>query len=230
MNWLNREENLIGKEGIKLLEKSEVTIFGLGGVGSYALEILSRTGVGKINIIDNDIVDETNINRQLYALKSTIGKKKVDIAEERCIDINPKIKIKKYDLFIEKEEDIQNIVKTSDYILDCIDTISSKIKIVMIAKKLNIPIISSMAAGNKIDPSKLKITDIYNTQNCPLSKKIRKELRNQNIQKLKVVYSDEGDKRIDKNIKEISSISFVPSVAGILMASECIDDILTTNN
>ena len=230
MNWLNREENLIGKEGVDLLSKSEITVFGLGGVGSYALEILTRTGVGKINIIDNDIVDETNINRQIYALHSTIGKKKIDIAYERCIDINPSIEIKKYDIFIEKEEDIRRIIKDSDYILDCIDTISSKIKIVKIAKELNIPVISSMGAGNKLDPLKLKVRDIFNTQNCPVSKRMRKELRNINIKDLKVVCSDEGDKRIDENIKEISSISFVPSIAGILMASECIKDILDKNN
>lgn len=226
MNWLEREINLIGKDGIEILNNSEVTVFGLGGVGSYALETLVRAGIGKINIVDNDVIDNTNINRQLYALSSTIGKKKVDIAYDRCKDINPEIEINKYDLFIEKEDEIESIIKDSDYVLDCIDTVSAKISIVKIANKLNISMIASMSAGNKLEPSILKVMDIFDTQNCPLSKKIRKELKAINIKRLNVVCSDEGDVRLDKAQKHISSISFVPSVAGILMTSKCIKDIL----
>lgn len=226
MDYLDRQLNLIGKEGIELLKKSEVTIFGLGGVGSFALEILARTGIGKVNIVDNDIIDKTNINRQLYALNSTIGLKKIDIAYARCKDINSNIEIEKYDLFVEKKDNIKNIIRKSDYVLDCIDTISSKIGIIEVSKELNIPIISCMGAGNKLDPVKLKVIDIFKTQNCPISKKIRKELRLKNIKNVKVICSDEEDKKLNKDIKGVSSISFVPSIAGILMASECIKDII----
>ncbi len=225
MNWLDRQINLIGKDGINILSKSEITVFGLGGVGSYALETLVRTGIGKINIVDNDIIDKTNINRQLYALHSTIGKKKIDIAFSRCKDINPKVEIVKYDIFVENEEDIISIIRNSDYILDCIDTIDAKISIINVAKNLNIPVISSMGVGNKIKPLELKVMDVFKTTDCPMSKKIRKELRKKNIKSLKVVCSKEGDARLDKDIKDVSSISFVPSIAGILMASECIKDL-----
>ena len=229
MKWLDRQINLIGKNGINILSKSEITVFGLGGVGSYALETLVRTGIGKINIVDNDIIDKTNINRQLYALHSTIGKKKIDIAFSRCKDINPKVEIVKYDIFVENEEDIENIIKQSDYVLDCIDTIDSKINIISIANKLNIPIISSMGVGNKVKPLDLKIKDIFETQNCPISKKIRKALREYNINNFKVLCSDEGDARLNRGIKDVSSISFVPSIAGILMSSECIRDLIKIN-
>lgn len=226
MEWLNREINLIGKDGISILNNTEITVFGLGGVGSYVLETLVRAGVGNINIVDNDVIDKTNINRQIYALSSTIGKKKVDIAMIRCLDINPNVKIKSFDIFIKSKEEIENIVKNSDYVLDCIDTISSKLNIIEVCNNLNIPIISSMGTGNKLDPFKFKIMDIFDTKNCSVSKIIRKELRKRNINSLKVISSSEDDKRIDKNIKEISSISFVPSVVGILITSECIKDIL----
>ena len=227
MNWLDRQINLIGKDGINILSKSEITVFGLGGVGSYALETLVRTGIGKINIVDNDIIDKTNINRQLYALHSTIGKKKIDIAFSRCKDINPKVEIVKYDIFVENEEDIENIIKQSDYVLDCIDTIDAKISIINVANNLNIPIISSMGMGNKINPLELKVMDIFKTTNCPISKKVRRELRKENIKSLKVICSNEGDRRLDKDIKNVSSISFIPSIAGILMASECIKDLIS---
>lgn len=226
MERFDRQINLIGKKGLNKLKNSEISIFGLGGVGSYVLETLVRTGVGKINIIDNDLIDETNINRQIYALQSNIGKKKVDIADERCKDINPKIIINKYDVFIETKDEIENIIKNSDYVLDCIDTISSKLNIIEVCKDLDIPLISSMGTGNRLEPLDFKVMDIFETKNCVVSKIIRKELRKRNINSLKVICSDEDDKRIDKSIKEISSISFVPSIAGILITSECIKDIL----
>lgn len=229
MGIFDRQINLIGEEGIIKLKNTEITILGLGGVGSYTLETLTRIGVGTINIVDNDIIDITNINRQLYALYSTIGKKKVEIAYERCIDINPKVIINKYDLFIDSKEQIKEIIKNSDYVLDCIDTIDSKIKIVEVTKKLNIPLISSMGTGNKLDPSKLVIMDIFKTTNCPLSKKIRKELRKRDIDKLKVICSNEENKKIDKEKQEIATVSFVPSMAGILITAECIKDILNSN-
>lgn len=157
---------------------------------------------------------------------STIGKKKVDIAMTRCLDINPKVEINKYDIFVENKEEIRDIVCNSDYVLDCIDTINSKLNIIEVCNDLNIPLISSMGTGNKLEPLNFKVIDIFETKNCVISKILRKELRNRNINSLKVIASDEDDKRIDKDIKEISSISFVPSVVGILMTSECIKDIL----
>lgn len=226
MEWLDRQINLIGEDGIEKLIDSEISVFGLGGVGSYALETLVRTGAGKVNIVDNDVIDKTNINRQLYALNSTIGRKKIDIAKERCLDINPKLEIKAFDLFIENKKDIMEIVKESDYILDCIDTIDSKLKIIEVAKELNIPIISSMSTGNKLDPKALQILDIFNTNTCPIAKKTRKALRDLNIDSLKVLCSPEDNMKIDKDINEIATVSFVPSVAGIFMTAECIKDLL----
>lgn len=229
MKWLERQNNLIGKDGSNKLNESEITVFGLGGVGSYALETLVRSGIGKINIVDNDVIDISNINRQIYALNSTIGKKKVDIAYARCLDINPELIIKKHDLFVNEKEEIAGIVKSSDYILDCIDTIDSKIKIIEIAKELQIPIISSMSTGNKLEPELLEITDIFKTNTCPIAKKTRKALRDLNIESLKVVCSSEDNMKLDKEKNEIATISFVPSVAGIMMTAECIKDILETN-
>lgn len=226
MEWLDRQINLIGEDGIKKLNNSEISVFGLGGVGSYTLETLVRAGIGRVNIVDNDVIDKTNINRQLYALNSTIGKKKIDIAKERCLDINPELEIKTFDLFIENKEDIIKIVENSDYILDCIDTIDSKLKIIEVAKELDIPIISSMSTGNKLEPKALKVTDIFNTKTCPIAKKTRKALRDLNIDSLKVLCSSEDNMKIDKNINKIATVSFIPSVAGILMTAECIKDLL----
>ena len=226
MEYLQRQINLIGEEGLQKLKESEVSVFGLGGVGSFAVESLARAGIGKINIVDNDIIDITNINRQLYALHSTIGKKKIDISHQRLLDINPNSIIDKYDLFIDSHDQIREIIKNSDYVLDCIDTVDSKIKIIEVSKELGIEVISSMGTGNKLDPTKLKINDVYKTDNCPLAKKIRKDLRKKNIEDVKVICSDEGSKKIDNSKKEISTISFLPPIAGLLMASECIRDIL----
>lgn len=226
MEWLDRQINLIGEDGIKKLNNSEISVFGLGGVGSYTLETLVRAGIGRVNIVDNDVIDKTNINRQLYALNSTIGKRKIDIAKERCLDINPELEIKAFDLFIENKEDIIKIVENSDYILDCIDTIDSKLKIIEVAKELDIPIISSMSTGNKLEPKALKVTDIFNTKTCPIAKKTRKALRDLNIDSLKVLCSSEDNMKIDKNINKIATVSFIPSVAGILMTAECIKDLL----
>lgn len=226
MKWLDRQVNLIGEQGLEKLTNTEITVFGIGGVGSYALETLVRTGVGRINIVDNDTIDPTNINRQLYALHSTVGMKKIDVAYNRCLDINPELNIRKYDVFIESKEEIENIIKESDYVLDCIDTIDSKIQIIEVAKKLGIPLISSMSAGNKLEPGRLQITDVFQTKTCPISKIMRKKLRDSNIENLTVVCSDEENKKINNEKTEISTVSYVPSVAGILMTSECIKDIL----
>lgn len=228
-NQFSRTKLLIGDDGIKKLNNAKVAIFGVGGVGSYVLEALTRAGVGNIIIVDNDVISESNINRQIIATHSTIGKDKVEVAKNRALDINPNAKIDAFKVFYNNENN--NIIdKSVDYIIDCIDTISSKIDLVVMAKKLNIPIISSMGAGNKLDPTKFEVTDISKTSVCPLAKIMRKELRNRNIKNLKVVYSKEEPIKVsmvnEENKKVPGSISFVPSVAGLIIASEVVKDIL----
>lgn len=225
-NWLTRTELLIGKDNINKLKNSTVAIFGLGGVGSYAAETLVRAGIGNLVIIDNDTVDITNINRQLLATTSTIGKYKVDIAYDRYKNINPELNITKYAEFFDSSNCDELILNNYDYIIDAIDSISSKLLLIQKAYEKNIPIISSMGTGNKLDPSKLEITDISKTSVCPLAKIIRKNLAKSNIKKLRVIYSKETPQKIDSNEKIISSISFVPSVAGILITSEVIKDLI----
>lgn len=248
-NWLNRTEMLIGKDNINKLQNSCVVVFGLGGVGSYVVEGLVRAGIGKIAIIDKDIVDVTNINRQLIADTTTIGKNKVDVAEERILKINPNISICKIQEFVNKDniQDImsrirskfsnsQKKVETSskneklsslasiDYVVDAIDTVSSKLEIIKYCNENNIKLISCMGTGNKLDASRFEITDITKTSVCPLAKVIRKELKKLNINHLKVLYSKEEPIKV--NGSSPSSISFVPSVAGLLIAGEVIRDLI----
>ena len=228
MNRFARTELLIGKNGLEKLNKSNVAIFGIGGVGSYVAEALARTGVGKIIIIDKDDIDITNINRQIHAMSSTVGKSKVEVMKSRMLDINPNIKV---DAIKENfpNENINFFSNDIDYIVDAIDSISAKIELILKANELNISIISSMGMGNKIDPTQIEVSDIYKTSICPLAKVVRRELRKKNIRKLKVVYSKEEPINInlkDGKIKTIGSISFVPSVAGLIMASEVVKDIL----
>lgn len=230
----SRTELLIGKKGIEKLSSAKVAIFGLGGVGSYVLEALVRAGVGSFILVDNDVVSMSNINRQLIATHSTIGKNKVDVAYQRALDINPNVKVETFKQFFTPESD--DIIDSSvDYVVDCIDTVASKIELVLRAKKLKVPIISSMGTGNKLDPTKLEVTDISKTSVCPLAKVVRKELRNRGITKLKVVYSKEEPIKASakyEGVEENSgkrvpgSISFVPSVAGLIIASEIVKDIL----
>ena len=228
MNRFARTELLIGKNGLEKLNKSNIAIFGIGGVGSYVAEALARTGVGKIIIIDKDDIDITNINRQIHAMSSTVGKSKVEVMKSRMLDINPNIKV---DAIKENfpNENINFFSNDIDYIVDAIDSISAKIELILKANELNIPIISSMGMGNKINPTQIEVSDIYKTSICPLAKVVRRELRKKNIKKLKVVYSKEEPINInlkDGKIKTIGSISFVPSVAGLIMASEVVKDIL----
>ena len=228
MNRFARTELLIGKNGLEKLNKSNIAIFGIGGVGSYVAEALARTGVGKIMIIDKDDIDITNINRQIHAMSSTVGKSKVEVMKSRMLDINPNIKV---DAIKENfpNENINFFSNDIDYIVDAIDSISAKIELILKANELNIPIISSMGMGNKINPTQIEVSDIYRTSICPLAKVVRRELRKKNIKKLKVVYSKEEPINInlkDGKIKTIGSISFVPSVAGLIMASEIVKDIL----
>lgn len=224
-NWLDRTEKLISQENIAKLKNSTIALFGLGGVGSYVLEVLARSGIQNLIIIDKDVIDITNINRQLLATHSTIGKSKVDVAKERILDINPNCNVTAIKEFVSKEN-IENMLVgiKIDYIVDAIDTVSSKLGIIEYAYNNHIKIISCMGTGNKLDASKFEITDINKTSVCPLAKVIRKELRNLNIPKLKVLYSNEEP--INQKSSTPASISFVPSVAGLLIAGEVIRDLI----
>ena len=228
LNQFSRTELLIGKEGTEKLQKAKVAIFGIGGVGSFVVEGIARAGVGNFILVDNDDICLTNLNRQIIATHKTLGMSKVEVAKQRILDINPNAKIEIRKEFFTKESE-EFIDKTVDYIIDCIDTVSSKIELVLRAKKLDIPIISSMGTGNKLDPTKFEITDIYKTSVCPLAKVMRKELKNRGIDKLKVVYSKEEPIKIKQNEEEkckAGSISFVPSVAGLIIAGEVIKDLI----
>ena len=227
LDQFSRTELLIGKSGIEKLQKSKVAIFGIGGVGSFVVEGLARAGIGNFVLIDNDEISITNLNRQIIATHKTIGRPKVEVAKERILEINPNASVDVYqEFFMPSTEGILD--NTISYIVDCIDTVSSKIELVVRAEKLNIPIISSMGTGNKLDPTKFEVTDIYKTSVCPLAKIMRKELKNRGIKKLKVVYSKEEPIKIVKNDEEkikAGSISFVPSVAGLIIAGEVVKDL-----
>ena len=227
-NQFSRTELLIGKEGIEKLQNAKVAVFGLGGVGSYVVEGLARAGVGNFLLVDKDTVDITNINRQIIATHKTIGKPKVDVSKERIIDINPNANIETIQEFFmpESPEVFDN---TFDYIVDAVDTVTAKIELTVRAKKLNIPIISSMGTGNKLDPTKFEVIDIFKTSVCPLAKVMRKELKARSIDNLKVIYSKEEPikPKLDSEGKRVpASISFVPSVVGLIIAGEVIKDII----
>ena len=221
----SREERLIGKENLEKLNKSKVAVFGIGGVGSFVVEGLARAGIGKFLLVDNDTVDITNINRQIHANITTIGKNKVDVMKERILNINPQAEVDiSTEFFMPGSKLVDNSL---DYIVDAIDTVTGKIELVCRANELNIPIISAMGTGNKLDPTKFEVADIYKTSVCPLAKVMRKELRARGIEKLKVVYSkEEPIKPNDGDYKTPASISFVPSVAGLIIAGEVIKDII----
>ena len=226
----SRTEMLIGKEGIEKLKNSKVAIFGIGGVGSYVVEALTRAGVSNFILVDNDEVSISNLNRQIIATTKTIGMSKVEVAKQRILEINPEAEVEIYqEFFLPETEGI--IDETVKYIVDAIDTVTAKIELVLRAQKLNIPIISSMGTGNKLDPTKFEVTDIYKTSVCPLAKVIRKELKQRGIRKLKVVYSKEEPIKLEKDEtikKQVpGSISFVPSVAGLIIAGEVVKDIIS---
>lgn len=228
----NREEILIGSKALDVLKNSRVAIFGVGGVGGYVVEALVRGGVGALDFIDNDVVSLTNLNRQIIALHSTLGKAKVEVMKERAIDINPEAKIITHNCFYLPENAGQFDFKQYDYVVDAVDTVSAKIALVEQANKAGTPIISAMGAGNKLNPAEFEITDISKTTVCPLAKVMRKELKKRGINHLKVVYSKETplkplatDEQSNKR-QTAGSISFVPPVVGLLMASEVIKDLL----
>lgn len=222
-NRFSRTELLIGKESIEKLNKSKVAVFGIGGVGSYVVEGLARAGVGSFILVDKDEVDITNINRQIIATTKTVGRPKVEVAKKRILEINPEAKVEIYQEFFMPET--KGILDESiDYIVDAVDTVTAKIELIVRANKLNIPIISSMGTGNKLDPTQFEVTDIYKTSVCPLAKVMRKELKIRDIKKLKVVYSkEEPIKQEERGVP--ASISFVPSVAGLIIAGEVIKDL-----
>lgn len=236
LNQFSRIELILGKENVNKIRQAKVAVFGLGGVGSFVVEGLTRAGVENFILVDNDTISITNLNRQLFALNSTIGKNKVDVAKARILDINPNVKVEIHKEFV--IDNFDNVLdKSTNYIVDAIDTISAKINLVQKAKEINVPIISSMGTGNKLDPTKLEVTDIKKTSICPVAKILRKELKNRNIDKLKVVYSTEApilpNKEVQKeyieygeNERTPGSVSFVPSVAGLIIAGEVIKDLI----
>lgn len=230
-NFKTRTGLIIGNEGIEKLQNSNVIVFGVGGVGSFAAEAIARAGVGKMTIVDFDDVDITNINRQIPALHSTVGKYKVDVMKDRILDINPNIDIKAIRAKYAAENSEGILCEEYDYVIDAIDMVTSKIHLIETCVKKNLNIISSMGMGNKLDPTKIVVTDIYKTQMCPLAKVMRKELRDRKIKKLKVVYSTEQPVELKEKImngKKITpgSISFVPSVGGLTIASVVVNDLI----
>lgn len=232
--WNDRTKLLIGENAVKKLEDDKVVIYGIGGVGSFAVEALARAGVGHLVLVDNDTISISNLNRQIHANLNTISERKVDAMKQRILEINPKAIVETYmpeNNKINGIEETEILDNTFDYVVDCVDTVKTKLQLIEKATKENIPIISCMGTGNKIEPTMLEVTDIYKTSVCPLAKVMRKELKKRNIKKLKVVYSKEEPKKIinyagENNSKTIGSISFVPSVAGLIIASEVIKDII----
>ena len=220
-----------GEEGMEKLFHSRVIVFGVGGVGGHAVEALARSGIGAIDIVDNDTVSVSNLNRQIVALHSTIGMKKVDVARERILDINPECAVTKHDVFFTPETASSFDFSLYDYVVDCIDTVSGKIEIAVRASALGIPVISSMGAGNKVDPTSFRVADIADTSVCPLARVMRRELKRRGIGKLKCVYSTEPavpplEKQFAPNGKPVpASNAFVPSVAGLIIASEVVKDL-----
>ena len=252
LNQFSRTELLFGKEAMQKLESARVAVFGIGGVGGFTVEALARSGVGEIDLIDDDKVCLTNINRQIIALRSTVGKYKVDVAKERLKGINPDIKINTYKTFYTPETADLFDFTQYDYVVDAIDTVTGKIELAVNAQKSGTPIISSMGAGNKLNPEKFEVADIYETSVCPLARVMRRELKSRGIKRLKVVYSKEkaltpiddmaisckencicppGTQRKCTARRQVpGSTAFVPSVAGLIIAGEVIKDITGVRN
>ncbi len=224
---------LLGEEGMARLSKAKVAVFGVGGVGGYVCEALARSGVGRIDIVDNDTVSLSNINRQIIALHSTVGEFKVDVMERRMKDIAPYIQVEKFNVFYTEETSGVFDLSKYDYIIDAIDTVSGKIGLCMEGDRLGVPVISSMGAGNKTDPTAFKVTDIYKTSVCPLARVMRTELKKRGLRSLKVVYSEENAITPEypedmKGLRKLppASCAFIPSVVGLIIASEVIKDLV----
>lgn len=252
LNQFSRTQLLLGEEAIEKMSNSRVAVFGIGGVGGYVCEALVRSGVGAFDLIDDDKVCLTNLNRQIIATRKTVGKYKVDVMKERMLDINPKVDVRVHKCFFLPENADDFPFEEYDYVVDAVDTVTAKLEIIVRAKSLNIPVISAMGAGNKLDASRFKVADIYKTQMDPLAKVMRRELKKRNIKHLKVVYSDEQP---IKPLEDMSiscrtncicppgaankcterrdipgSTAFTPAVAGLIMAGEIVKDLSEINN
>lgn len=230
LNQYSRTEMIFGKDAMQKLWNSRVAVFGIGGVGSFTVEALVRSGIGAIDIIDNDKVCLTNLNRQLFATRKTLGKYKVDVATERIAEINPDIKVNAYKTFFTPETAAEFDFSLYDYVVDAIDTVTGKLALVQSATDANTPIISSMGAGNKLDPTRFEVADIYKTSVCPLAKVIRYECKKRGIKKLKCVYSKESPitpiESEENSSRVPASNAFVPSVVGLIIAGEVIKDLI----
>ena len=222
-----RTEMLLGREGVDRLKGSAVIVFGVGGVGGYTVEALARAGVGHIAVVDSDAVSESNINRQIIATRATVGRKKVDVIEERIHEISPDISVEKFDIFFESDTKCKIDFIKYDYIVDAIDSVSSKVLLVECANEAGVPIISSMGTGNKLDPTAFRVTDISKTKVCPLARAVRTRLRKIGINHLKVVYSEEEPHVTAADGERLppASVSFVPGVAGLILAGQIIVDL-----
>lgn len=229
MDEFSRTELLLGNNAMQKLAKSHVAIFGVGGVGGYVAEALARCGIGTIDLIDKDVISSSNINRQIIALHSTIGRSKVDVMKERILDISPDTKVNAYKCFYLPENASDFDFGDYSYVVDAVDTVTAKLEIIARAKALQVPVISCMGAGNKLNPSAFTVDDIYNTSVCPLARVMRHELKKRGINSLKVVYSKETPIKASVNEEDRrstpGSIAFVPSSAGLLIASEVIMDL-----
>lgn len=250
LTQFSRTELLLGKEGMERLKNARVAVFGVGGVGGYVCEALVRSGVGSFDLIDDDKVCLTNLNRQIIAARSTVGQYKVDVMKERMLDINPDVQVETYKCFFLPENADDFPFAEYDYVVDAVDTVTAKIELVMKCQSMGVPIISSMGAGNKLDASAFQVADIYKTKMCPLAKVMRRELKKRGVKKLKVVYSEE---KPTKPIEDMAiscrthcicpsgaahkcterrdipgSVAFVPSVAGLIVAGEVVKDLVYT--
>lgn len=228
-----RTSLLIGEDGIEKLNNAKVAVFGVGGVGGYVVEALARSGVGSFVLVDKDDVSVSNINRQIIALQSTVGRYKVDVMRDRILDINPQAKVEVHRTFFLPDNSAEFDFSQYTYVVDAVDTVTAKLEIIMKAKEVGVPVISSMGAGNKLDPTAFKVSDIYKTNVCPLAKVMRRELKARGVKKLKVVYSEEQPMSPDtsklqspEEKKRIpGSVAFVPSVVGLIIAGEVVKDI-----
>lgn len=226
----SRTALLIGKESVERLNKARVAVFGIGGVGSYAVEALARSGVGGFLLVDNDVVDITNINRQIHATMDTVGRYKTELMRERVLSINPDADVETKEAFCLPENVNELLDGDFDYIIDAVDTVSAKLAIVGCAGSLGIPVISAMGAGNKLDPTRFEVADIYSTETCPLCRVMRAELKKRGVPALKVVYSKEPPRKVETiaagNRRAVpGSIAFVPSVAGLVLAGEVVREL-----
>ena len=217
-----RTASLIGQGNIEKLKSCRVAVFGIGGVGGFCVEALCRCGVGNIDVFDGDTVNETNINRQIIATHKTVGRYKTDVMRERLLEINPDLVISAFNLFYLPENAANVDLSVYNYVVDAVDTVTAKLELVCRAKALNVPVISSMGAANKLDPTAFVVSDIYETSVCPLARVMRSELRKRGVKTLKVVYSKEAPRKI----RPPASVPFVPPVAGLIIAAEAVKDLI----